>query len=35
MRKKYTLNAWKTYRVALHRIDPKAGQIAWPEVPRG
>ncbi|WP_407079540.1 tail fiber assembly protein [Candidatus Williamhamiltonella defendens] len=30
-----TLHAWKTYRVALHRLDPKAREMARPEVPRG
>ncbi|AYB48623.1 phage tail protein [Candidatus Williamhamiltonella defendens] len=29
------LKIWKAYRVALHRLEPKAGEITWPEVPRG
>ncbi|WP_407079235.1 MULTISPECIES: tail fiber assembly protein [Candidatus Williamhamiltonella] len=30
-----TLQAWKTYRVALHRLDPSAEEITWPGVPKG
>lgn len=29
----HALNAWKAYRVALHRLDPSKGKITWPDRP--